>query len=130
MTVAPTKVQSVATHNIEITNLQLVRNNVGLQCPLTRPLVNALGAWAYASQRGRVVIAYLIVRPGDSQLGIALLRNLARLDRLSSLCNVSHPGPSCRPYQSKRRRQALNVYSLPPDFQQHRLDGFGFYLAV
>ena len=99
--VAPTKVQSVAPHNIEIADLEFIRNNVWLQCPLSRPLIDALCARAYASQSCRVVVAHSIVGPCDSQLGIALLRNLARFDRLSSLCNLSHSDPFRRSSESK-----------------------------
>ena len=90
MTIAPTEVQSVAANYIEIANLEFVRNNFGFEGPLSGPFVHALSAWTYASQVGGLIITNSIISPGDAQLRIALLRNLARLDRLSSLCDVNH----------------------------------------
>src|SRR6266850_3393860 len=97
MPIAPAKVERVAAHNCKIVDLEFVRNSLRLQRPLSRPFVHALGAGADPSQSSSVVIAHPSISPGDPQLRIAFLQNLARLTCLSSFRNVNHscPLPAC-----------------------------------
>jgi hypothetical protein len=93
VSVAPSKVQRVTTHDREIVDLNFVRDCLWFQRPLSRPFVYALGAWTRATQLRRFIIAHPPIAPGDPQKGVAFLRNLSRLNRLSSLSllgNVNH----------------------------------------
>lgn len=89
MSIAPAKVQRVATNDREIIDLDFVRDGFRFQRPLPRPFVHALGAWARAAQRHRVIVAHPLVTPGDPQMRITFLRNLSRLNRLPSLRNIN-----------------------------------------
>src|ERR1700730_14370342 len=89
MSVAPAKVQRVTANDREITDLNFVRNGFRPQRSLSCPFVHALRAGARPSQRCRIVVAHALVVPGDSQMSIALLRNLSRLNRQPFLCRVN-----------------------------------------
>ena len=88
--IAPTKVERIPADNIEIAYLEFVADPFRLQGPLSRPFIHALRARAHPSQCRSPIIAHSIVSPGNPQLRVALLRNLARLNRLASLCCVDH----------------------------------------
>src|SRR5258706_13032251 len=133
VTVAPTKVERIAAHDVEIANLDFVGNHFRFQRSLSRPFIHALCAGAYASQSGRVVVAHSVIRPGDSQLRTALLRNLARLDCLLSLYDVNHSEYFVARFAGSRRRAAappLKLCVLRTNLKQRCLNGFGFYLPV
>src|SRR5947207_2522344 len=86
--IAPAKVERIAADDGQVLDLEFIGNHFRFQRPPSRPFIHALGTWAHASQSGGVVITDSFIRPGDSQLRITLLRNLAGLDRLSSLCYI------------------------------------------
>src|SRR5215213_3142370 len=79
--VAPTEVERITTDNRNITYHQLIRNSFGHEHALARPFIDTLRAGTGAAQRRRIVQADTTVRPGDAQGRVALLHNLARLNR-------------------------------------------------
>src|SRR6185437_713140 len=90
VTVAPAKIQRVTADNAQIANLDFVGYRLRLQRSLPRPFVYALSARTRASQRNGRILAHPPVRPGNSQTTVAFLRNLGRLNCLSSRCCINH----------------------------------------
>ena len=119
MPIAPAKVERVTTDNRQIVDLEFVGNPFRFQRPLTGPFIDALGARAHASQRRGVVVANSIIGPGDPQLRIALLRNLAGFNCLPSLGDINH-NRSLLIDLNQRRPHGVSAYlsvrSCPQDF--------------
>src|ERR1051325_2021842 len=81
VTVAPTKIERIASDDRNIAYQKLVRDGFGGEHALARPLVDTLRAGTGAAQRGRVVPENETARPGEPQARAPLLHYLARLDR-------------------------------------------------
>src|SRR6185369_2999559 len=92
MAVAPHEIEGVPADNRKVTDFDFLRHGLRLQGPFASPFVHALCARTSASQGRRIIGADAPVGPGNSQLSVALLRNLCGLDLLAALlcCGVNH----------------------------------------
>ena len=83
VTVAPAKVQRITSNNRKICDFNFIGNRLRAERAVAGPFIDALRARTGTAQVRGFVRARSVIGPGDSQASVALLRDLARLDRLT-----------------------------------------------